>query len=212
MSGNFNVDPADYSRPIRIYADVDGVLSPFFRTLKDETNHKPVQLIMVNEWKAGRIITSPMHFQWHEFAARKYVEWSKHSLIDFVWLTSWRDNAPQSLDPLLGVESLGSLPWSNKMSDYNQSFKKHAIEEDQADNPSRFIWLDDMANKIRYGQPLFADWDNEVEDENGELTQDELIPASQYLSITTDMYDGLTVDDAARVDAFIASVALECNK
>lgn len=90
--------------------------------------------------------------------------------VDFYWLTTWRDDAVNLLNPLFDFpESTPFLQWQNRgMSDYNQSGKGSAIYdlfrdkevwEDNKPYPTRrlltdeeaaevrkpFIWLDDVA-------------------------------------------------------------------
>ena len=211
MLENFAVNPADYSKPLRLYADVDGVLSPFIKNEEALASHSPQQSVMVEKWTSGGYVTGLMDFQWDEFVASKYVEWSKHPLVDFVWLTSWRKNAPQALDPLLGVDSLGYLPWDKKFTDYSQTFKGVAVLEDQKANPSSFIWLDDMANVTHDGEPLFVDWERmneEFEYGTDDYYNREPVAAidpSRFITITPDRYEGLLPHEAAQVDNFIKS-------
>lgn len=66
-----------------------------------------------------------------------------------------RENA-LILDQNFGFESVGYLPWQKRMGDYNQVFKKVALQRDQELSPSKFIWLDDMANIPDSHQKLFS--------------------------------------------------------
>ena len=204
MLENFQVNSLDYSKPLRLYADVDGVLSPFFRTSEEQRSHTPQQLISVQRFNA--VGPSDYNFEWIEFVAQKFSEWSKHPAVDFVWLTSHNANAPSVIDPLLDIESLGYLPWAQKMSDHTQVFKGRAIEDDQQEKPSDFIWIDDMANIRRNGEPLFIDWDNsdeDYDDEGNVIGIVESIPSSRYLAVTPDGYVGLSLADISRIDSFI---------
>lgn len=72
--------------------------------------------------------------------------------VEFIWLTTWRDEAVRLLNPLFGFpEHVGFLPWQQKMSDYNHAGKGHAAMDYFEDNPSfrdrGMIWLDDVATR-----------------------------------------------------------------
>jgi len=199
------VDPSKYSRPIRIYGDVDGVISPYFHSREEAEAHKPQRSFMFERWSPSvqDYEGARYDFQWDEFAVNKYREWSLNPNVDFVWLTSLRHNAPKFLDPFAGIESIGYLPWTDKLGDHDQSFKKVAVEEDQESHPSKFVWIDDMANIASYGEALFVNWDTERE-VDGVYVYDEIIKSTEYLAITPNKYVGLTPEHAAQVDAFIA--------
>lgn len=68
---------------------------------------------------------------------------------DFRWLTTWRENARSLLAPAIGLDpSWESVPWSQRMSDYDQQGKRWAIEDMLAAGETRpFVWVDDVATK-----------------------------------------------------------------
>ena len=65
--------------------------------------------------------------------------------IEFVWLSTWRAHTI-TLNEHLNFRNVSWLDWEQKMSDYNQVFKKVAIRDYFTENePRPFIWLDDVA-------------------------------------------------------------------
>lgn len=73
--------------------------------------------------------------------------------VRFVWVTSWMANAPELADriglngqgwPVLDADFWEHLGW----------WKAEAIFNDQAENPNRFVWLDDDL----YLHPLAQEW------------------------------------------------------
>lgn len=154
-------------------------------------------------------------FWWDSEVGARLAALSHSPYVDFVWLTDWRVSAPHALDKLLGINSVGYLDWQRKFSDYNQTFKRHAILEEQEESPSKFIWIDDRANKVIGGAPhIFMhekyDYDLEFDDETGDLIGDiadafdELIPQSQFLNVVTDANAGLTLADLDHIEKWVA--------
>lgn len=201
-------------KPFRLYVDVDGVIMPYtyseeeFNALDEQVqievySTKPTPLGEVPETVIG-------NFGFNTFVAEKLSEWSKRDDVDFVWLTAWRSNAPLALDDVLHVDSVGYLPWQMKMADYQQSFKGVAIVEDQEKNPSKFVWIDDVANISGYGSdlPYFTDQDwiwtkDTPEDEDGVEELTHRINPDQYLTITPKQTVGLSLEDIACVDTWL---------
>lgn len=189
------VNPADYSKPIRLYLDVDGVVSPFVRTVEDMAERFPeapeVSFIPVGLPWSGEVQLVTGLFAYDPTITQRLSDLSHSPLVDVVWLTSLRANAPMVLDELLNIKSLGYLPWQMKMADYAQSFKQVAIVEEQEEYPSKFIWIDDVANKTYADSPLFY--------------PEDIIADNQYLSITTNSFAGLTHSQLDLVDKWIAA-------
>jgi len=225
----FSTNPEKYTKPIRIYCDVDGVVMPIIRTWeqyeamdgKDTINF----LRRPNFYHAASDIETGL-FVYNKFVAEKLSEWSHRDDVDFIWLTAWRHNAVYSLDKILNVKSVGFLPWEERRSDYQHWYKRYAIEEEQKISPSKFVWLDDFANKRRYEDiPVFTDghysrvevevenpvWDDftgsyvKKYEDGPFVIKKEIIPASQYLSLTTEGTLGLQPEDIAQVDAWLAN-------
>ena len=210
MDGNsFAVNPDNYTKPIRLYFDVDGVVSPFFLTDSMRAAHKPAETVRIERTMGYNHEEQDYRFEWLDFVAEKIAEWSKLDSVDFVWLTTWDKNAPKVLDPLLGIESIGYLPWIKKMGDHSHSFKKRAVEDDQGAYPSKFVWVDDLATQTYGDEGLFEDEDFEefkkskfyIPEPGDDLPK---ITADQYLAITPNKYVGLTHEHIASIEAFIA--------
>lgn len=65
---------------------------------------------------------------------------------DWLWLTSWKADGPEFLDPLLGIESAGWMDWDySAATGFNHEMKFPALVADQAANPRPFVWVDDEA-------------------------------------------------------------------
>lgn len=216
LISKFSVSPSSYTKPIRIYMDVDGVIKPSVKSQEELEERFPnavdIDVVPHYSWD------DPMNllrgkFWWNEEVVARLAELSRHPHIDFVWLTDWRVSAPTALDELLGIQSIGYLDWEKKFSDYSQAFKRVAILEEQEESPSKFIWVDDRANFPRGGAPhVFADEKDDYEwefDEEGEpigdasdAYYDEIAP-SQYLNVITDKYQGLTLEDIVRIEEWV---------
>lgn len=228
--------PDKYTKPIRIYCDVDGVIMPFINEQEDIDRLDGDAMINVTTrhgFGNDAINLVPSRFLYSKAVAAKLSEWSHRDDVDFIWLTAWRFNAPYALDELLNIRSSGFMEWEEKRSDYNQVFKLIAIEDEQKVSPSKFIWLDDLANKTRYYDnddmavenaiPVFTrgsynyEYDKsfvEELDKNGRRIHEQEVTITfipkpgginpqQYLSLTTDSYLGLTEKEISQVDAWL---------
>lgn len=206
LSKNLAVKPSDYTKPIRFYVDVDGVVMPYAYSDDEIAERFPDAVdidIIPSSWGSDDTTNFQSGKFWYnkEIIARlAALSHSPH--VDFVWLTAWRAAAPHALDELLGIKSLGYLPWEKKMSDHSQFFKQIAILKEQEVAPSKFVWIDDRANVPAWNAPHFFTTekrDHEFEfDETGKIIGDisegyiDLIPAQQYLNIITHPNVGLT--------------------
>lgn len=212
----FAVTTSSYTKPIRIYMDVDGVVKPSVKSLEELAERFPnaveIDVLPHYSWD------DPMNllrgkFWWDAEVVARLAELSRSPHIDFVWLTDWRVSAPTALDELLGIQSIGYLDWEKKFSDYSQAFKRVAILDEQEESPSKFIWVDDRANFPRAGAPhVFADENDDYEwefDDEGEPIGDaskayyDQIPPSQYLNVITDKYQGLTIDAIVSIEEWV---------
>lgn len=212
----FAVTTSSYTKPIRIYMDVDGVVKPSVKSLEELAERFPnaveIDVLPHYSWD------DPMNllrgkFWWDAEVVARLAELSRSPHIDFVWLTDWRVSAPTALDELLGIQSIGYLDWEKKFSDYSQAFKRVAILDEQEESPSKFIWVDDRANFPRGGAPhVFADENDDYEwefDDEGEPIGDaskayyDQIPPSQYLNVITDKYQGLTIDAIVSIEEWV---------
>jgi hypothetical protein len=229
LDDKLKAGPHKYTKRIRMYVDVDGVVMPFIYSQEDLDKldgQDTINVLNTNKWYGSDdtdIISG--RFVYNKFVAAKLSEWSHRDDVDFIWLTSWRINAPYALDEHLNIKSVGYLPWDKKMSDYNHAFKRVAIAEEQAEFPSKFIWLDDFANKRREDSriPVFTegyydsrwveDLDSEIDDFTGEhgghfeelglVIEKEIIDPEQYLSITTKDTVGLSEKDISAIDDWL---------
>lgn len=238
LRNNLVTGPEKYTKPIRIYCDVDGVVMPFINDQEDLDRLDGDATIQITTWQgfgSDTINITESRFLYHKAVAAKLSEWSHRDDVDFIWLTAWRFNAPYSLDKLLNIKSSGFMEWDEKRSDYNQAFKRFAIEEEQKVSPSKFIWLDDIANKTRYYEngcpdeelavPVFThgsynyEYDKhfvaELDKKGQQINEQEVtmtfipknvrIDPKQYLSLTTDSYVGLSEKEISQVDAWLSA-------
>lgn len=200
------VNPKNYSKPVRIYCDIDGVLAPFPEFSKEAIqnyydNH--VELteddVLNKDKLINKAIELPQRYSLDfdlplfEKTSTSYSDEAVKivrelaEITDFIWLTSWREFAPLTWDRYFDIESIGYLYWEQKMSDYNHTFKGVAVIEDQKKYPSKkFIWIDDHANK----DYKFKGYLNNYKD---------------GLIITTDSYKGLTNEHYDKIIDFINS-------
>lgn len=180
----FSVKPSDYTKPIRLYVDVNGVVEPIAteeELAKGDLEIAEIDAIPNLSWE-DEVTLNHGRFWWNKPVIERLAALSRHPKVDFVWLTDWRVGAPHALDPLLGIESVGYLDWQRKFSDYGQSFKRVAIEEEQEEAPSKFIWVDDRANEY------------EIEDVD-------------YLNIVTNGRIGLTMAEMDIIEAWVEANA-----
>lgn len=216
FDAQFSTKPSDYTKPIRFYCDVDGVIKPGVRSQEELDRRFPnaVEIDVLPPF--SHLNPLPLHkgrFWWDEQVIDRLAALSRSPHVDFVWLTDWRVSAPHALDKLLGIQSIGFLDWERKFSDYNQVFKRYAILDEQKESSSKFIWVDDRANRPYGGAPhVFSEEKDGYEweyDENGDIVGDvsdgytDLIPASQYLNVITDNNAGLTLQELDMIEKWI---------
>lgn len=227
LNHEFAVTPEKYTKPIRMYVDVDGVVAPFVYSEEDYDmldGRNTLQVVDIKNFFVEPLNIVERSFVYRKKVVQKLSEWSHRDDIDFVWLTSWRFNAPYALDKIMNIKSVGYLPWERHKSDYIQSFKRIAIEGEQKLSPSKFVWLDDFANEQRYPEiPVFTEGYyeyEEVPDPNGKwddflgkiettieevafIEEKEIIQPDQYLSLTTKSYLGLTDSHISMIDVWL---------
>lgn len=205
----YEVDTKKYRNNLRIYLDVDGVITPYYNHEQGAPEGYRVAQLNVDNYNlmnSGNP-TQAVQFAWNESVIERLAVLSHNPKVDLVWLTAWKHNAPKHLDLLLNITSLGFLDWSIKLSDYTQVFKKVAIEEDQELNPSQFIWVDDIANRTDYGYhsggELFSKllWDEETGQASGEY--EVIIAPERYLTITPNSFVGLTHSNMDDIEAYV---------
>jgi hypothetical protein len=157
-----------------VFCDFDGVLNvmPYDRVWvgDDEKNGawNSYGIWDKNNWKVVEVAPDPKkHFVWDNivdmpsengtFTLRVSTELAtrlgdliRSGAIQFVWLTTWREEAVKLLNPLLGFpEDTPYLPWARRRSDYTHIGKFTALREFmEAIAPEErqpFIWIDDVA-------------------------------------------------------------------
>jgi hypothetical protein len=215
VSENRAVYPGAYTKPFRVYCDVDGVVMPFITSQESIDQLDGSGDITVFNYTGYGFEKVNDRFYFKKKTAEFLSELSHRDDVDFVWLTAWRENAPYALDALLGVESVGYLDWKIKRSDFSHRGKGEAILEDQKESPSKFIWLDDFANRRESAMdhtpnlPFFTkeelDWPEDDEDWNADpvITLTHGIHPAQYLAITTDSYVGLVDEHFVAINNWI---------
>lgn len=122
--------------------------------------------------------------------------------VEFVWLTTWREEATHLLNPLFEFpESVTFIPWTQKMSDYNHAGKAHAImnyfEEDDKRLERKMIWLDDVATR------RLENWD----ENEGFITNtylDTFNFPEEKLIILTDEFYGLSKKGMSTIEDFVS--------
>lgn len=215
LDNKFRVSPSDYTKPIRLYCDVNGVIQPGMRSQEELNERYPdaqvIDALPHYGWE------DPLHYErgkfwWDIEAMDRLAALSRSPHIDFVWLTDWRVSAPYTLDEMLGIKSIGFLDWERKFTDHNQSFKRRAIIEEQEVSPAKFIWIDDRANLSYGGAPHpFADekddyeweYDKEGNESNSSEAYEELIPASRFLNVITNNNLGLTLPELDTIEKWV---------
>lgn len=146
-TANFAVNTKELTAPNRIYCDVDGVLALFIHSYEgtyadfDALGNSKAEVMFERAYGAPFIAA----LRWNSEIISAVGELSRRDDVDFVWLTSWRDQAPTHLDSLWNIESKGYVPWQQKFSDFNHTFKCIGLEAIEKESPSRFVWIDDFA-------------------------------------------------------------------
>lgn len=216
LDARWRVSPSTYTKPFRLYCDVDGVIKPSLREDEDFDQFLPlavdIDVLPQPEWLDSNEVQKG-EFYWNSDVIERLATLSRSPHIDFVWLTDRRLSAPYALDELLGIESIGYLHWESNFPDWSQAFKRVAVQEDQKAAPCKFIWLDDRGN-FPYGDAphIFAVENDDFAiqfDDNLTLIEEtanpyrDIIPIAQYLSITTEPRTGLTMEHLDTVEAWV---------
>jgi len=206
------VTAAKYTKPIRIYCDVDGVVMPVIKTFEELDRLDGSNEITIYDIKRGYYTYYPDAppvmtglFVYNKFVAEKLAEWSKRDDVDFVWLTAWKHNAPYAIDEALGIKSVGFLQWQVNGSDlYPHIGKGWSISDDQKASPSKFVWIDDFANVSTYlgdDVPYFSRIKRNRETFEKSIVHE--IDPSSYLNLTTNGSLGLTEKEINQVDMWL---------
>lgn len=123
-------------------------------------------------------------------------------LIEFTWLTTWREQSSTAAR-VLGLPE--GLPWVNwsplGLTDYYQYGKGVAIEELYLDGKEsrRFIWIDDVATESRVNFPEPVEREEWFVDPDGE---DDVFPKVEQLVIQTDSRFGISRAEWEAIEKF----------
>ena len=68
--------------------------------------------------------------------------------VSFIWLTTWNHQAVRILEPLMGIRSENVLKYDMSWKEFRTHPNKYnLLRLHQAQNPSPFIWIDDVATQ-----------------------------------------------------------------
>jgi pullulanase/glycogen debranching enzyme len=146
------VDIKALQAPHRVYCDVDGVAALFYsETDFDELFRLNLDMetlgnsyARLNNCVFFELEPRSVDISWNSYSTEKLSELSWQEDVDFIWLTTWRHEAPNKLDNLFNIHSAGYLEWNDqKGSDIG---KLDALLKAESINPSqKFVWIDDTA-------------------------------------------------------------------
>lgn len=138
--------------PHRVYCDVDGVAALFYSEADfDELFHLNLDMktlgnsyTRLNDCVFFGLEPRSVDISWNSYSTENLSELSQQKDVDFIWLTTWRHEAPNKLDKLFNIHSAGYLEWNDhKGSDVG---KLNALLKAERINPSqKFVWIDDTA-------------------------------------------------------------------
>lgn len=170
---------SSFTKPI-LYCDVDGVINIASRRAKGVMVNTVRRSIPTVEKLFPQV---PIRFRWNESITDSLAELP----VRFIWLTTWNYQAVQLLEPLLGIKSESVLFYKMQLNEFrNQRRKYELLKAHQAENPSPFIWLDDVAT--RFYNP--EHWDEAV----------------NRLVIQPNPKQGVTKEHLQRIDSFLTTV------
>ena len=168
--------------PIHFYCDVDGVLNVPRRSY---TTGMKSQIIFMKLPTLGKYFTKiPLRINWQE----EITDLLAGLPVNFVWLTAWNNQAAKIWEPITGIQSREVLHYNFKLREIRNHVSKYSLlKNHQRNNPSPFIWVDDIATK-QYNP---ADWEYQ----------------NSHLVITPDPKYGLTIDHTEKVQEFITQLS-----
>lgn len=164
--------------PVNFYCDVDGVLNVPRKSYRSGVR---TQIIFMKLPTLGKYFTKvPYRITWQSEVTDVLAGLPVH----FVWLTAWNQQATKIWEPLTGIQSREVLHYNFRLREMKTHVSKYSLlQAHQRDNPSPFVWVDDIATK-QYDE---ADWEGH----------------NSHLVIRPDPKFGLTVDHIAQVQDFI---------
>lgn len=179
---------------VRLYLDVDGVLNAYYAHKKwNEEAGETGRAFSKYDFCGFRTVDDNAE------APSFDMHWSKGLIralngldVELVWLTTWRQDAFDSVGPLMGLEHVGRVlhPLSRVTTFPSITWKLDSLLADLEDNPSPFIWADDEIFDLR-GQALYA-----------LKTLEEDIP---HILVSPDSNFGITPADIERMQNFVRS-------
>ena len=132
-----------------IYCDVDGVINTTQKLENGTTKIIYRKLPSLGEklWKI------PLRINWHNHTTLTLAALQ----VNFYWLTTWNHQAVHILEPLIGIKSTGVIPYRMPLKEARRQYTKYELlKAHQAENPSPFIWIDDVATQ-HYKKEHFKD-------------------------------------------------------
>lgn len=123
-----------------LYCDVDGVINPADKKLDNiSMSSLKRQIPFIKDF-----LKVPIRFRWNQDVIAELASLP----VNLIWLTTWNHDAVNLLEPLLGLKSSNMLPYRMKIYEIrNQRHKYDLLKNHQKNNPSDFIWVDDVATK-----------------------------------------------------------------
>lgn len=150
-----SIDVASLRAPFRVYCDVDGVCALFYTEY--DLNKIIVEGLDVNSLGNSYVRLNDCVFNnkaprqvdvfWKSQNMEALSQLSHRDDVDFVWLTTWRHEAPNNLDKLFNIKSAGYLNWVVNLEDnLPEMGKSKSLLETETVAPSqKFVWIDDAA-------------------------------------------------------------------
>ena len=125
----------------------------------------------------------------------KLNEWSKSGAAEIRWLTTWNERAQQYLAPKLGLRNfpLAREPFVEETSANRKVVSAYRNIKDHPDRP--LIWIDDEVTYIVENDPNRSFWKDR----------------KHTLFVKPYYADGLTAEELALIDRFIADPASMAN-
>lgn len=205
------------------FCDFDGVINalPYERVWvggdKGDGQMYSPELYNPDNWNIVVRQTDPaLHFMWDEvvevensgqtFTLRFSTELVSNIMslihsgqINLVWLTSWNEEAVNTLNPLLGLpDDTPYLPWSQRRSDYSHRGKYTAlrtlVNAIPRDKRSPFVWVDDVATSS------FINNAKKYQRSEHNFKRSEGVSS---LILQTDPLYGISRKEWARIDTFV---------
>lgn len=167
-----------------IYCDVDGVFNVYH-------NSEKLNKIIVKRKlpSLGLYLPKiPLPFKWYEDISNDFVNriLSKHSPY-LHWLTTWNHDAITIVEPLTGIKSTSYIEYRMTLKETTtQAYKYDLLKNHQRNNPTPFIWIDDIATKNYKEQ----DW----------------LEHPKHLVIQPSTKYGLTLENIETMERFISEI------